>query len=188
MLRKITLNSIEPLDPNRHNRRGFRCGVEQLDVFIQQKARKESPHLSLTFVLTCLEEPGEILGYYSLSATKLKSDDLPGDLKRKIGQYGWIPATLLGRLATATKYQRQKELRVGETLLIDAMLKSYLASRNVASFGLIVDVLKSENTDPTGFYRRYGFVECTNTRNRMYLPMKTVEEALHEAGLSFRSS
>lgn len=179
----LSFNPIEALDPKRHNRSAFACGVKQLDVFIQQKARKEAPDLSLTFVLTCREEPGEILGFYSLSATKLEADDLPEELKKKIGQYGCIPATLLGRLAAATKYQRNRELRIGETLLIDALFRTHLAARSVASFGLIVDVLKTETSDPTGFYRRYGFIECAQTTDRMYLPMKTIEDTLREAGL-----
>lgn len=179
----ITLNPIEALDPKRHDRRSFSCGVAALDTFLQEKARKESPDLSLTFVLTCSEQPGTILGYYSLSATKLEAGDLPLELKKKIGQYGVIPATLLGRLATAQAYQRQKDLRIGETLLVDAMYKSYLASRNVASFGLIVDVYKSESIDPTGFYTRYGFIECVQTPNRMYLPTKTIEAILTKSGL-----
>ena len=183
MQTELTFNPIEALDPKRHNRRAFTCGVKQLDVLIQKKARKEAPDLSLTFVLTCKEVPGEILGFYSLSATKLEAGDLPADMKKKIGQYGCIPATLLGQLATSTKYQRNKELRIGETLLIDAMFRTQLAARHVASFGLIVDVLKTETSDPTGFYRRYGFIECVETADRMYLPIKTIEAILHEAGL-----
>lgn len=183
MQESITLNAIEALDPKRHNRGAFSCGVKQLDVFIQEKARKESPDLSLTFVLTCREKEGDILGFYTLSATKLEADELPETLKKKIGQYGSIPATLLGRLATATEYQRNKQLRIGETLLVDAMLRSHYAARSVASFGMIVDVLKSKNSDPTEFYKRYGFIECKNTENRMYLPMKTIEDVLKSAKL-----
>lgn len=183
MRQPVTRNPIEALDPKRHDRRGFKCGVEQLDLFLQQRARQESPDLSLTFVLTCVEEPGEILGYYSLSATKLDAHDLPDELKRKIGQYGAIPATLLGRLATAQKYQRHTELRVGETLLIDAFFRTHTAARNVASFGLIVDVLKTDGVDPTGFCRKYGFINCIHTANRVYLPMKSVENTLREGGL-----
>ncbi len=181
---ELTFNPIEALDSKRHNRNAFTCGVKQLDVFIQQKARKEAPDLSLTFVLTCREEPGEILGFYSLSATKLEADDLSAELKKKIGQYGSIPATLLGRLATATKYQRNKQLRIGEMLLIDAMFRTHLAARQVASFGLIVDVLKTEASDPTGFYRRYGFINCQQSADRMYLPIKTIEDTLREAGIT----
>lgn len=182
-MQEITFIPTEILDSKRHNREKFSCGVEQLDVFLQQKARKEAPGLSLTFVLTYKETPGDIAGYYTLSATKLVADDLPESLKKRLGKYGAVPATLLGRLATAKKFQRNKKLRVGETLLIDAMLRTYAAAQNVASFGLIVDVLKSENKDPTGFYLKYGFVECTQTANRMYLPVGTIEEILKKGGL-----
>jgi hypothetical protein len=182
-LQTVTFNPIEMLDTKRHNRKDFTCGVKQLDVFLQERARKEASELSLTFVLTYMEEPGDMLGYYSLSSTKLEADDLPEPLKKRIGQYGAIPATVLGRLATAQKFQRNKELRIGETLLIDAMFRTYRAAQDVASFGLIVDVLKSEAVDPTWFYRKYGFIKCTQTENRMYLPMGTIAGTLKEAGL-----
>jgi predicted N-acetyltransferase YhbS len=174
----LTLNPLEPLDPARHNRHSFTSGVKRLDDFLQKQARKESPDLSLTFVLTCEEEVGEIMGYYSISATLLRADDLPPKLLKKIGHYGAVPATLLGRLAVAEKYQGNKHLRIGEKLLIDAMLKAYRASRSVASFGMIVDVLVGEKGDPTGFYEKFGFLKCTETAAKMYLPMKTIENIL----------
>lgn len=182
-MQRITLNQIELLDPVRHNRTSFNSGVKQLDDYLRTKARKDAPALSLTFVLTCEEEIGEIVGYYSLSSAHLRSDDLPPDLMKRLGHYGVIPATLLGRLAVAEKFQQNKDLRVGETLLIDAMVKTYNASRNVASFGMIVDVLVGEKGDPTGFYEKYGFSKCIATTGKMYLPMKTIEEILKAADL-----
>ena len=183
MADKITLVVPEALDPIRHDRAGFTCGAIQLDNFLKQQARKEAPDLSLTFVLTCREEPGAILGYYTLSSTKLQADDLPDPLKKTLGKYGSIPATLLGRLATAIRYQRNAELRVGEALVIDSMLRFHRASQDVASFGMVVDVLKTETTDPTGFYLRYGFIACTETTNRMYLPKQTITKILTESAL-----
>lgn len=115
-----------------------------------------------------------------LSAPKEKytrAAELKGE---KIRQEGCIPATPLGHLATEINYQKTKELRIGETLLVDAMFRTHLAARSVASFGLIVYVLKS---DPTGFYRRNGFIDCVNTPDRMYLPMKTIEDTLCKARL-----
>lgn len=94
-----------------------------------------------------------------------------------------MPATLLGRLAVAEKYQGNKDLRVGEKLLVDAMFKTYNASRNVASFGMIVDVLAGEKGDPTCFYEKYGFLKCAATPGKMYLPMKTIEQILKAAEL-----
>jgi len=178
----FTFNPIELLDVALHNRKTFSCGVEVLDIFIQQKARRESPELSRTFVLTCSELPGEIFGYYSLSATRLSSNDLPDHIKKKIGQYGAIPATLLSRLSTSSKYQNSK-LRVGETLLIDAIHRSYRVSHDVASYGIVVDILKSPTSDPTKFYERYGFCLCVETPGRAYLPMHTVKSLLERAEL-----
>jgi predicted N-acetyltransferase YhbS len=181
--RKVTLKQIEALDPKRHKREDFSCGVSALDHFLKTNARKEAPDLSVTFALTCEEEPGEIIGYYSLNATNLQADDLPPELMKKLGCYGVVPATLLGRLAVAEKYQRS-ELRVGELLLTDAMLKAHIASKSVASFGLIVDVLKGAKGDPTGFYKRFGFIECIETRTKMFIPMKTITQILKAAGLA----
>lgn len=123
------------------------------------------------------------MGYYSLNSTKLCADDLPPDLVKKLGRYGAVPATLLGRLAVAEKYQRSP-LRVGELLLIDAMRKSHTAAKSVASFGLIVDVLKGEKGDPTGFYKRFGFIECIETRTKLYIPMKTITKILISGEIS----
>lgn len=185
MPKTITFNDFEPLDPARHSREGFKCGVAKLDNFLKKQARKESPDLSVTFVLTCAEEVGQIMGFYSLSATQLRSDDLKPALMKRIGHYGSVPATLLGRLAVAERYQGIKELRIGEKLLIDAMLKTHIAARNVGSFGLIVDVLKSEKGDPTGFYEKYGFVKCQATDGRMYMVMQTLEQILRTAELLY---
>jgi hypothetical protein len=179
----LTLNPVTRLDVAVHNREGFCCGVKRLDDFLRKQARKEYPELSVTFVLTCSELPGEILGYYSLSSSRLRSDDLDPKLLKKIGHYGSVPATLLGRLAVSESHQGKQTLRVGETLLIDAMYKSYLTSLSVASFGMIVDVLVGERGDPSGFYAKYGFIKCTKTSGKMYLPMRTIEGVLKAAKL-----
>ncbi len=183
MLTTITLNRTEQLDVDKHNRAGFSCGVKELDKFLQQKARKESPSLSLTFVATCAEDPAQILGYFSLSATNLRADDLPDDIRKKFGQYGVVPATLLGRLAVAENYQRSKDLRLGEFLLIDAMFRTWNAAQSVASFGMLVRILKGDKGDPTPFYDRFGFIRCAQTADSVYLPMKTSEGILQESGL-----
>ncbi len=179
----ITLNQIGPLDHKKHDRTTFTCGVAALDTFLREKARKESPELSATFVLTCVEKPSLVLGYYSLSAAALRADDLPENVRKKFGHYGHVPATLLGRLAVHEQYQRLPDMRLGELLLISAMSKSYSASKNVASFGIIVRVLRGEKGDPTAFYEKYGFFRCEETADLMFLPLKTIEQSLKAAGL-----
>lgn len=182
-MQRAIFNQIEPLDAARHNRAGFSCGVKKLDNFLKEQTRKQSPALSLTFVLTSAKEVGEIMGYYSLSSAQMRSDDLAPELMKKIGRYGAVPATLLGRLAVAEKYQGNKDLRIGEKLLIDAMLKTHTAALSVASFGLIVDAQKGEKGDPTGFYEKYGFVKCQATSGRLYMVKQTIDEILRAGEL-----
>ena len=172
------------LDADKHNRQEFSCGVSELDVFLQQKARKESPEFSRTFVITSAGKPEQILGYYSLSSTQLRSDDLPEIVRKRL-----TPDTKLCRrpgwegLAVDTRFQKT-DLRLGELLLMDAQLRAWTAAQNVASFGLIVKVLCKWQRQPwTGFYRRYGFIVCEQTAGLMYLPLRTIEQTLKSAAL-----
>jgi hypothetical protein len=181
----LTLNRPEPLDVQRHDRSSFSSGVEELDVFLKERARKESPTYSRTFVLTCVELPSEILGYYSISSTSLRIDDFPEDVRRRMPRYDSMGATLLGRLAVSEKFQRSsgKDFRFGELLLFDAEYRTYQASQSVASCALVVKVIKGEKGDPTPFYERYGFAKCAITEGLMWLPLKTIEATLRKSGL-----
>lgn len=181
----LTLNRPELLDVNKHDRAGFSCGVKDLDVFLHEKARKESPELSRTFVVTCVERPAEILGYFSLSSTNLRADDLPENVRKKLPRYDVLGATLLGRLAVAEKYQHgaARSLRLGELLLVDAELRTWTAAQSVASYGLVVKAVENEKGDPTSFYEHYGFIRCQHSKSMLYLPMKTIEGTLRQAGL-----
>lgn len=68
-----------------------------------------------------------VLGYYTLSAHGIERRILPEDIVKrlKLRKYPLVPATLMGRLAADQKYQG---LRVGETLLMDALEHSYVHS------------------------------------------------------------
>ncbi|MBX9879421.1 MAG: hypothetical protein K2Y22_13250 [Candidatus Obscuribacterales bacterium] len=183
MTDKITLNPTEPLDADKHDRSAFSCGVAALDLYLKQQARKEADqNIAQTFVLTSKKEPGKILGYYSLSANRIKISDLPKELTKRFPRYDDIGVTLLGRFAVDKSAQRGR-LRLGEHLLTDAKLKSWQASCMVASFGMIVDVLVAEKGDPTDFYLKYDFVAFPDKTNKLYLPMLTIERTLRASGL-----
>ncbi|MBS1991394.1 MAG: hypothetical protein JSS83_12810 [Cyanobacteria bacterium SZAS LIN-3] len=106
-------------------------------------------------------------------------------MKKKLPRYNYIGVTLLGRLAVAKEFSHAKSpgLRAGELLLSDAKLRSYIASKTVASYAVIVDILIGEKGDPTNFYKRYDFVEFPSNPRKLYLPMATVEKTVNKAGL-----
>ncbi len=176
------LRPIEPIT-RRHNRNDFRSGVTRLDNYFRDRAILDTEkNLSCVFVLTLQPEPEKIVGYYSLSSLTIPIEGLPDDSKKL--KYKQIGTTLLGKLAVGEAWQREKcNLRLGEHLLLHAMLSAWQASQSVASWALIVDVFIGEKGDPTGFYTRMGFVPFRDNPDRLFLPMATIKEALVKAEL-----
>jgi len=140
--------------------------------------------VSRVFVLTLKEKPQTIAGYYSLSSLLVPAIGLPEPIRKKLPNYQAIGATLLGKLAISEDFQRGKShLRLGEYLLVDAMRVSWLVSRQVASYALVVDVLVGEKGDPTSFYTKNNFIPFGDTKDRLFLPMKTIEQTLRAFGI-----
>jgi GNAT superfamily N-acetyltransferase len=160
---------IEPLDRKRHDRSSFSCGVPALDGYIQRQAAQDMEKHSAVVYVAVVAAPA-IVGYYTLSQFSIDFVHLPDMLAKRLPRYPVVPATLLGRLAVATAAQGQG---FGETLLFDALHRSLEQSAKIASAGVIVDA-KGERA--ASFYRQYGFVPILGTPNRLFLPMKTIEQ------------
>lgn len=136
------------------------------------------------FVLTPKESPETIIGYYSLSSLLVPAGGLPEDIRKKLPNYQAIGTTLLGKLAVAENWQREKcGLRLGEHLLIDAMRSSWISSQHVASYALVVDLVVGEKGDPTCFYTKNGFIHFLDNPAQLFLPMVTIEQTLRSSGL-----
>ncbi len=188
MLQFSDLNDIEPLTRS-HSRASFSCGVGKLDNYIKhQSIRNAESNFSRVFVLTLRKSPDIIVGYYSLSALQISMEKLAEHIRKELPKYPVVGTTLLGRLAVDEKWQRDKcNLKLGEHLLVDAMVKAWHANQLVASYAMIVDVLIGEKGDPTPFYTKSGFQSFseTNALHRLYLPMTTIEQVLQKIGIIF---
>jgi hypothetical protein len=65
------------------DRTGFRCGVEPLDVYLQQLARKDAERrAAAAFVMPDAAVPATIVGYYTLSAFAVEIWELPEALHK----------------------------------------------------------------------------------------------------------
>ena len=87
--------------------------------------------------------------------------------KLKLPKYPSIPATLMGCLAVDLRYQGK---RLGEILLMDGLVRSYLNSGQVASFAILVDAKQ----EAIGFYLNYGFLRLP-LGQRMFIPLETIK-------------
>ena len=159
---------VQPLEPH-HDRAGFSCGVGPLDNYLKKQAWQDvKKRVGAVFVLT--PDGQTIAGYYTLSQFSVDLGIVPQDIARKLPKYPVVPATLIGRLAVSAAFRGQG---LGELLLMDALHRSLMLSKQIASTAVIVD---AKDDRSTSFYRKYGFLELPNMPGRLFLPMATVEQ------------
>jgi len=155
-----------------HDRAAFSCGNAALDRYIHEQASQDVKRgLAAIFVLAPKDEPKKIASYYTLSSRELKLDQLPAEISKKAGRYGYVGVTLLGRMAVDKKH---KGTGLGTLTLMHALEKSLIASRDVASWAVFVEAIDDAAAN---FYRKYGFVELPAEGRKLFLPMKTIAQS-----------
>jgi GNAT superfamily N-acetyltransferase len=146
-----------------HDRQGFDCGRQELNDWLRQVARQhQEKGLSKTFVAIREEEPGCICGYYALTLAQLENRHLPEAWRKKLPRR--IPGVRLGRLAVDQRYQGKK---LGELLLVDALVRAGRIYREAGGIGLFVDAIDEETA---GYYRRFGFRVAPDNPLLLFFP------------------
>jgi predicted GNAT family N-acyltransferase len=155
----------QALDSALHDRAGFDCGVAELDDYLHRFAVQHSRKgVSTAHVLVDTDQPGLILGYYTLSAAQVDVLQLSDLDRKKLPRYP-VPCFRMGRLACRTD-QRGKGL--GQLLMGCAVDRCLQARKQVAAFALIVD---AKSAEAKTFYEHYGITSCTDSPMTLYLPL-----------------
>lgn len=149
----------------KHNRKGFSCGVVELDNYIQQYVSQDTKRkLAVCYILE--DEQANVIAYYTLSSGSVDLGDLPDHVKSSL-KYTEIPVVMLGRLAVDMNYQGNK---LGQILLIDALKRIVEISTLIGNHAVIVDPI---NEIAAKFYAKFGFIQLKDAK-RMFLPLKTI--------------
>jgi len=160
---------IELLD--QHQRSRFDCGEEELNTFLQTLARQQQTKgISKTFVLVDSAKPRTIMGFFSLAACEVVSENLPLSWGRKYPSKA--PGAKLARLAVDRKHQRKG---YGQLLMIEAMKKTLLVAENIGIIGFFVD---ANNHASRTYYEQFGFISFREQPLEMFLPLATLRQAL----------
>ncbi len=155
---------IESLNAS-HQRKVFDCGDTDLNIYLRQYARQNVKHrINKVFVATDINSPQTILGYYTLSAGSVRTNELPQEHQRRLPNYP-VPIALLGRLAVDKNHQGQ---RLGTILLADAIQRVEKASEVMAVYAIVVDAL---NPSAVAFYRQFGFITFPGQSLKLFLPL-----------------
>ena len=157
--------AVEELDPKRHDRAAFNCGVEPLNRYLKTLATQHrAKGIATTFVLVDANHPATILGYYSLSAATLSFERLTDADRKGLPAYP-IPAVRIGRLAAAERHRGEG---LGELLLQNAVKRILLARGTLGVYAVVVE---AKDARAEAFYRKYGFRLCDAESRQLYLPL-----------------
>ncbi|WP_442679837.1 GNAT family N-acetyltransferase [Sphingomonas sp. ASY06-1R] len=167
---------IEALDPTRHDRTGFSCGIAQVDNFFRRTANKLARADNIrTFVM--LNSAGELIGFYAVNAHAIDYQDLPDRFARSRPSHGNIPAAYISMIGVDRRFQGRGH---GGDLLIDCLIRVLGAADALGIAMILLDVL--DCGDPTQVERRralylsYGFAPLPSHPLRLFLPMATVRK------------
>ena len=158
---------VDPLGPQ-HDRAGFSCGVDSLDVYLKTQASQDVRRkANAVFVLTEPAQPSVILGYFTLCATALDQGDVPEAARKHVPRYPLVSATLLGRLAVGIGRQGEG---LGGVLLARALRKAFASAETVGSSMVVVDAI---DEPAAAFYAAHGFIELDGSP-RMVIAMRSL--------------
>lgn len=167
---------IEIFDPDRHEREGFSCGVDQVDNYFRKTANKLM-QAGNTSVYVMVGPDEDVAGFYAMNAHAVHYTELPNRYKRTAPGHGSIPAVYISMIGRDERYRGQK---VGEDLLIDALCRASRASRaGYAAAVIMLDVLDCGDVakvrNRKAIYEGFQFQALPGNPMRMFLPMRTAD-------------
>lgn len=159
--------SIEPLAKH-HNTNSFQCDNQQLDRYLKLTASQDRKRNIAVPYVVIDRQNDRIIGYYTLSMTSIDLGELPKAIAKKLPKYPLIGVTLIGRLAVDHNY---RGMGWGKLLLMDALYKSFQASKQVASFAVVVDAIDEQAVK---FYQRFDFQAFPEQPFKLFRTMKNI--------------
>lgn len=167
--------AIEPLDPARHDRDRFSCGVDAVDNYFRKTANKLSK-AGNTRVFVMVSQDSDVIGFYALNAHAVDYQELPARFSKTRPSNGSIPAAFISMIGVDRRHAGQG---YGGDLLIDALLRVMHAAERIGISVVIIDVLDDGNADlvarRSALYIRYGFQPLPSNPRRLFLPVATIK-------------
>jgi ribosomal protein S18 acetylase RimI-like enzyme len=173
-------HTIEPFDPERHDRAAFSCGVEQVDNYFQKTANKLAKADNVRLYVM-VDPAGTVIGFYALNAYAVHFTDLPAKFARTRPSHGNIPAAYISMIG---RDQRFRGGGYGGDLLVDALRRIAFAADAIGVAVVMLDVLDCGDPDRVArrktLYESYGFQSLASNPLRMFLPVSVIHKLIVE--------
>ncbi len=171
---------IEPFDPDRHKRKGFRCGVTAVDHYFQRTANKLATAGNVRLYVMVASD-GIVAGFYALNAHAVCYEALPPRYARARPSHGTIPAAFISIMGRDERYRGHG---IGGDLLVDALGRIARAADQIGIAVVMLDVLDCGDAQRVerrlALYESYGFTPLPSKPRRLFLPVATIRRLLDE--------
>lgn len=162
----------EPLAPD-HDTRDFDCGVESLNLWLQNHAAQAAAVGSARTFVVHDNEQDRVVGFHAVTAASITHAEATARAAKGMPRHP-IPAALLARLAVDRTVQRRG---VGAWLLRDALLRTLSAAESV---GIRVLLVHAIDEDARAFYERHGFEPSPTDPLNLQMLIEDIRAAVDE--------
>jgi len=146
---------------------GFECGEADLDLWLKRRAMSnQASGASRTFVVA--DRDNRVYGYYAMAAGAVSHQMASRSVRRNMPDP--VPVMVLARLAVD---RRAQGMKLGASLLQDAVHRTVVVSRNAGVRALLVHALHERAKQ---FYQHYGFHESPHHPLTLMLPLQAAQD------------
>jgi predicted GNAT family N-acyltransferase len=164
----------EPID-KKHDRKGFDCGQNELNIFLQQYARQSHENGASKTYLAIDDSDGKtIYGFYTLSPAQVDFYRVPEIARHNLGRHD-VGGFRLGRLAVTKNLHGQG---LGGQLLVLAAKRCIRASEEMGGTAMMIDA-KDEKV--ASWYKLFGAVTLCDMPLSLLLPYSLLKKATASA-------
>lgn len=153
-----------------HDRSSFSCGVDKIDRFFRETVSQDVRRDYARCFASIETANKSVAGFYTLSASSIRFEDLPEAYRRRLPRYPTVPCALIGWLAVDLQFTKQG---IGSMMVADAIRR--VSASDIAAFAILADAIDETAAQ---FYRRHAFTELNASDRRFILPMRTARAAM----------
>ena len=157
---------IEQLE-KQHDHSRFDCGTDVLNDYLKRRARKDQQRRFCTCYLVITNDTNAIAGFYTISSSSIKLDQLSEATRKKLPRYNDVPVVRIGRLAVDQVF---RGLGLGSALIHDAIKR--VVESGIGVYAVVVDA-KDENA--IAFYKHMEFEVLEDKHDVLYLPIASTK-------------
>ena len=148
---------------HKQDRSSFDCGADILNEYLKTRARGDQQRHFSACYLAIANDTDAIAGFYTISSSSIKLDQLSSATRKKLPRYSDVPVVRIGRLAVDQTFHG---LGLRAALIHDAIKR--VIQSGIGVYAVVVDA-KDDNA--IAFYKHMEFEVLEDKDDVLYLPI-----------------